>query len=122
MKILMKMNIRKELLEMIPTIRLVKNRIKINEFTRIEDDLFIYGDDAAEFMLEYSKKFNVDLSNFIFERYYTKETSFYNIYKFIPCLNKNRMVITLGDLENGIRLGKLDDDIINSNISTKVNP
>jgi acyl carrier protein len=36
--------------------------ISFNRETKIEADLGITGDDAAEFMIDYGKQFNVDVS------------------------------------------------------------
>lgn len=44
----------------------IKNREKLNASTRLEEDLYIYGDDAEEFLCEYSDRFSVDISNFNF--------------------------------------------------------
>jgi acyl carrier protein len=38
---------------------------QINPDTRIETDLGVSGDDAIEFILEYGKAFNVDVSRFM---------------------------------------------------------
>ena len=44
----------------------IKNREKLNASTRLEEDLYIYGDDAEKFLCEYSDRFSVDISNSIF--------------------------------------------------------
>ena len=78
----------------------IKNREKLNASTRLEEDLYIYGD-----------RFSVDISNFNFSRYFTKEVYFYSIYK---CLNrhKEKETLTIGDLEKGILAGCLNDYIL----------
>lgn len=35
----------------------IKNREKLNASTRLEEDLYIYGDDAEKFLCEYSDRF-----------------------------------------------------------------
>ena len=54
----------------------IKNREKPNASTRLEEDLYIYGDDAEKFLCEYSDRFSVDISNFNFSRYFTKRSLF----------------------------------------------
>jgi len=49
---------------------------KISDETRIEDDLGITGDDAYEFMEEFQKKFDVDLTTFKFDMHFGPEASF----------------------------------------------
>lgn len=49
------------------------NPKKITMMTSLRDDLGIDGEDAEELMLAYSKKFNVNLSNFRFDRYFFNE-------------------------------------------------
>ena len=49
------------------------NQKKITMMTSLRDDLGVDGEDAEELMLAYSKKFNVDLSNFKFDRYFCSE-------------------------------------------------
>ena len=89
----------------------IKNRERLNASTRLEEDLYIYGDDAEKFLCEYSDRFSVDISNFNFSRYFTKEVYFYSIYK---CLNrhKEKETLTIGDLEKGILAGCLNDYIL----------
>ena len=43
--------------------------------TRLGDDLRVVGDDADEFLVEFSKQFDVNLSNFIFNDYFPDEVS-----------------------------------------------
>lgn len=79
----------------------------IDECTQIEKDLGVTGDDAEELIQEFSKVFNVDLSNFLFSQYFNDEPHlFYN--------GKDKKPLTIGHLEKAIAAGKLDDDIINS--------
>ena len=46
---------------------------KITINTTLLGDLGIDGEDAENLMLEYSKKFSVDLSEFVFNRYFNNE-------------------------------------------------
>lgn len=76
-------------------------KITIHEKTCIEADLGISGIDADKFIVNFSRKFNVDLSEFNIDNYFEPEIDLL-IYK-----GKRRIQLTVGDLENAIREGKL---------------
>ncbi len=46
---------------------------EINIETRIFHDLFLYGDDADEFLVEYKNRYSVDFSKFDFNMYFPSE-------------------------------------------------
>lgn len=77
----------------------------------------ISGDDAVEFMLEYSKIFKVDLILFEVSKYFYPEGD-----AFLPDLidsiakkkGKKQVELTLGALEKVIITRQLDEDAINS--------
>ena len=99
-----------QLLELIPEDLFPKGKEKTRDL-RLEEDLYIYGDDADEFILDFSEKFNVDISEFDCGKYFTPEFSFHvcNFYflnKFF--FSKNKKELTLGDLEKAIEIGKLE--------------
>lgn len=75
----------------------------------IEKDLGIYGDDAIEFILEYAKEFDVDISNFMAADYFSGEGV--DIFHFFR--RKKMKELAIGDLLKGIEAGKLDDSVIN---------
>jgi len=106
-------DINKELISFIPTFWLKKGKI-LNRSIRIEEDLGIYGDDAADFMDDYRRKFNVDISNFNFRKYFSEEFNFLGwiYFKLFPSSKQKIKTLTVGDLEKGIKYGKLDDEII----------
>lgn len=52
------------------------NLEKICWETRLGEDLGIDGDDASEFFENFSKEFEVDLSNFQFDKYFGSEAGF----------------------------------------------
>ncbi|MBZ5858547.1 DUF1493 family protein [Flavihumibacter profundi] len=79
----------------------------INRDTLIEENLGVTGDDAADMILSYSKKFNVDISNFIFVKYFHDEPSVF-------LANRKLNALTVGDLEKAIIAGRLDEEVINS--------
>ena len=85
------------------------NSNKITKDTEVEKDLGVTGDDAYDFIEEFSSSFNVDISNFDYSKYFRGEGI---------CLDwalgsteKNpydRKKITLEDLVNAIEKGKLE--------------
>jgi hypothetical protein len=50
-----------------------RTRKSLSFETDISKDLGVDGDDAEEFMLNFQREFNVDLSNFRFDRYFCGE-------------------------------------------------
>lgn len=78
--------------------------------SRIQEDLGITGDDSDEFLLAYGEKFKVDLSEFDIAKYFKPEGD-----TILPALIRfftgkkppEYLPLTLGDLENGIKRGKL---------------
>jgi uncharacterized protein DUF1493 len=95
---------------------LFKKKIIIRE-TKAEDDLGIYGDDADEFLMAFSKEFNVDISNFPIGSYFSDEGDIIlpAIIRFLTNKKrKERKNLTVGDLEKAILAGRLDEEVINS--------
>jgi acyl carrier protein len=89
--------------------------------TRLYEDLGIYGDDAFELLVGYGKKFNVDVTKLMAADYFAGEGEL-----FAPVLIKlftgkrpesNLKVLTVKHLEKGIVAGRLDEEIINNEIS-----
>ena len=79
--------------------------ITISQETLIEDDLGVTGDDGVELIGKYSKQFNVDISKFVFFEYFNDEPHAFSF-------NRKVKPLTVGDLEKGIVLGKLDESVI----------
>lgn len=50
-----------------------KSCAHFDENTELEKDLRIWGDDAYEFLEEFSRVFDVDISNFAFSEYFREE-------------------------------------------------
>lgn len=69
--------------------------------TSIEEDLGVTGIDADKFILEFSRKFNVDLSGFNIDNYFEPEFSFLLFEK------KKKKRFTIKELENAILTGVL---------------
>lgn len=96
--------------------------------TRIGEDLCIVGDDADELLIEFSREFNVDLSEMDFDAYFPREASsemnYYlsviaknnsknNIFKFLDILFRRiitkRVVyksLTINDLAYAAKIGR----------------
>ncbi|MBK9732881.1 MAG: DUF1493 family protein [Chitinophagaceae bacterium] len=77
--------------------------------TKVELDLGITGEDAMEFIIAYGEQFNVDVSRFMAADYFDAEGhSLFSLGN-----QRNKKILTLGDLEKGISAGRLDEKIIN---------
>lgn len=87
-------------------------KINLDQETQLEKDLKITGDDASEFMEDFSMKFNVDISNLNLDEYFASEGTF-SLYKLIFSGRKTgKKTMTIGDLVRGVMAGKLDDGSI----------
>lgn len=89
---------------------------KIDRDTSLEKDLGISGDDAWELIMDFSRKFNVDISNFEFSKYFYPEgdsilPSIIRAIRGKPSPKHRELLI--GDLERSVIKGKLDEIIIN---------
>jgi len=89
---------------------------EVTPYSRLYDDLGIYGDDATELLIEYGKRFNVDVSKFMAADYFKGEGI-----DLIGGLLRlfagkrwghNHKVLTVKDLEKGINAGRLDEEVI----------
>ncbi len=86
---------------------------KLNQNTKLEDDLGITGDDAVEFFDKFSTEFNIDLSDLDLHKYFESEGV--GLLNFSWLLGKRRKVkrslheITIADLENTLKVGKWID-------------
>lgn len=92
-----------------------KYRSPILRETCLEKDLGMTGDDAVEFLLEYSKKFDVNISGLDIRKYFTPEgdTILPAIIRFFTKKkNPKESELTIGDLEQGVLLKRLDDQAI----------
>lgn len=86
------------------------NILKSRE-TRLTADIGIDGADGLEFIVSFSKKFNVDVSRFKPDLYFDWEGN-----QFVSAIfglrNNSLLEITLGDLEKAVVYGKLDDTVL----------
>ena len=76
-------------------------KMRITKETLIEDDLGVTGDDGVDLIKEYSEIFKVDISHFEYSKYFHPEPSFLISYGSV-------LPLTVGDLENAIKDGKLE--------------
>lgn len=87
-----------------------KYPLELKQDTQIEGDLGITGDDAVEFIIEFGKKFDVDISKFMADEYFEPEGCdflspiliFFKIKK-----KKEKKVLTIKDLEDAIKIKEL---------------
>ncbi len=74
---------------------------------KIEKDFNIYGDEAEDFLIKFSKEFNVDIAAFNFDEHFNPESD--KISRFISNIfkKKTRKDLTIRDLIRAINEGKL---------------
>jgi acyl carrier protein len=87
----------------------------INENTSIQNDLGIYGADAVEFIIEFGKEFDVNISNFQVSDYFKDEgDQFFNILIrfFFRKENNKKKDLLVKHLYKSVIIGKLDDTAI----------
>jgi acyl carrier protein len=73
----------------------------IKRETTIEDGLGVTGEDAEELIVSIQKKFNIDIKDFVFSKYFNDEPSIFNS-------PRNIQPLTVGDLEHAVLTGKLE--------------
>ena len=99
----------KELINIIPTLPLIQNAEDINESTRIGQDLRLDVIYAHKFLFKYGDLFHVDISQFKFKKYFSKNTP---VLSACSGLFKRKRILTLGELEQAIAYGKLNDEVL----------
>lgn len=93
-----------------------KYKLPMNRETCLEKDLGMSGDDAYEFLLDFSKEFKVIISEFEIKKYFYPEGD-----SILPDIiriftrkdNPKQKELTLGHLEIAVIAGRLDDELIN---------
>lgn len=89
--------------------------VEIRRETSIANDLGVYGDDATEFIMAYSKRFNVDVSRFMAADYFRAEGGISFSYfseGIFGREGKRYKNLTVGDLEKGILARRLDQEVL----------
>lgn len=77
---------------------------KIHDKTSITRDLNIQEQKAIDFIEAYSSKFNVDISAFEFDKYFSEAEELAN--------NQTHKELTFADLTRAIKVGELNDNVI----------
>jgi hypothetical protein len=85
-----------------------RDDLSITKDTSIEDDLGVTGGDANDLIIAFGKKYNVDITNFFFEKYFNDEPGVFGF------RNRSIYPFTIGHLEKAIMAGRLDEEVINS--------
>jgi len=90
---------------------------EVTEDASLENDLGVYGGDAADFIKAFGKEFGVDVSRFIIGEYFRPDGDV-----ILPALIRlftgrkrpERKDLTIRHLEKAILAGRLDEEVINS--------
>jgi acyl carrier protein len=93
------------------------NESDVTQNASLQNDLGIYGDDAIDFLVAFSKKFNVDISKFMAADYFNPEgvdVVGTIVRLFTGKKKKEKKELTMRHLEKAVRAGKLDETIMNS--------
>ena len=92
-----------------------KYDFQFSHSTRLAEDLKITGDDSVEFLIEFGKEFNVDVSNFKAADYFDGEGGEF-IESIIKIFSRKKeapkQILTLGHLEKAVYFGRLDEEVI----------
>ena len=83
-----------------------EHEMSITRETLIEDNLGITGDDAYDLIMELSRLYNVNVTQFEFRKYFNDEPSIFDTSRKVAPL-------TVGHLERAIVAGRLDEEVIN---------
>lgn len=75
--------------------------------TSIENDLGITGEDGEELIVNFSKRYNINIDNFYFMKYFNPEP-------FISRIPDEVKILTVSHLMKAIAVGRLADDVIDS--------
>ena len=100
-----------KLIEILPTLSIIENPEDINESTRIEQDLRIYGFQARRLLMVYSDEFDVNIAGFRFHKYFSGDNAFYRLYSRL--FKGKKETLTMGDLEAAIPYKKLTEKVLN---------
>ena len=75
---------------------------------RLEEDLGIYGDEAVDFLLRFSERFNVDISGFDLSTHFGKEDSLgYYMRKLLNWPRTLKPSPSIEDLKSAMETGRL---------------
>lgn len=88
---------------------------EISPETRLYEDLKIYGDDAVNLIEKFSTHFKVNISNFIYSKYFYNESHIIFpdfVRKLFGLTKEPKPSIRIKDLLKAIEKGELNDDVI----------
>jgi hypothetical protein len=98
------------------TVWMIGPKDAIMRETRLLEDLDINGEDADEFFIKFIDTFQLDDSRFTITRYFgSRDNTFAKIFALLKGKRfetQPKVPFTVGDLENAIIAGKLDDELI----------
>jgi acyl carrier protein len=87
------------------------DEVEVTQEALLQNDLGIYGDDAVDLIVEFGKKFKVDVSNFMAADYFKPEgLDILGLFS----KGKSMKALTVGHLEKAVIAGRLDEEVINS--------
>ncbi len=84
------------------------DEVEVTKDASLQNDLGIYGGDATDFFIAFSREFNVDVSKFMATGYFKGDGI--NIFG----SGNPKKIFTVGQLEKAIIAGRLDEEVINS--------
>jgi hypothetical protein len=90
------------------------NNFPITSETDIIEDLGMDGDEGIDFMILYGKTFNVNLTEMFVHKYFAAEGGQFmaGMLEKIGIKKSKRKSLTVGDLQMGIEVGYLNDNMI----------
>lgn len=75
---------------------------------RLDEDLGLYGDEAIDFLLKLSERFNVDLTQFdLAAHFYPEDSLRYGFRRLFGCKRELKASPSIKDLRNAIATGEL---------------
>lgn len=91
----------------------------LERHTKLDEDLTINGDDAKDFIRAFGRKFNIEVANFIAVTQFETdgEVILPGMVRFLSGRKKiDFKVITIGDLEKAVIIGRLDETILSDRV------
>lgn len=76
---------------------------------KLEKDLGLYGDEAADFLIRFSNEFNVDIQDFDFSKHFNSEIDFISLFLYKIFNKKEKEQLTIQDLKEAIIKHKLNN-------------
>lgn len=86
-------------------------KIEMKRETKLRSDIGIDGTDGVEFIYNFGKHFNVDVTNLKLDDYFVWEGNQF-LSAIFKLKNESLKDISIGDLENAVKIGRLDSAIL----------